>query len=543
MATATVPSCRVRQLNEAPERPDGDYVLLWTVAYRRLAYNFSLDYAVELCRRLRRPLLMFEPLRVGYPWASVRLHTFVLQGMADNAADAARAKVTYYPYVEPEHDAGKGLLAALAERACAVVTDDFPAYFVPRMLARAAEVLDVSLTAIDSHGLLPQRVLDKAYPSAASFRRAVHKVMPEHLPQAPRPSLRAEAVLQGAPLPAKITKRWPVATAAQLEARPEALAKLPIDQEVGPSVVPGGRREGVRRLTAFVDDVLSRYADDRNHPDRGGQSGMSPYLHFGHVSSHEIFAQIAERDDWSMDRLDATAIGKREGFWGMSAEAESFLDEAVVWRELGANMCVQRPDDYMAYGSLPDWAKKTLAEHQEDPREHVYTVGQLARSETDDPIWNAAQNELRRTGRLHNYMRMLWGKRILAWTRTPQDALAALIELNDRYAIDGRDPNSYAGIFWTLGRYDRPWPTHNVFGKVRMMSSASTKRKLQLKRYLETYGTDAAQGKKEAARAREVCERVREQERHDPKPDAKPKHTVSARQDAFAAEGASKSKR
>ncbi|MDH4282798.1 MAG: deoxyribodipyrimidine photolyase, partial [Myxococcales bacterium] len=180
--------------------------------------------------------------------------------------------------------------------------------------------------------------------------------------------------------------------------------------------------------------------------------------------------------------------GAREGWWGMSANAESFLDELVTWRELGFNACAHRAD-YDQYESLPDWARQTLEEHQNDPRPYLYSLEQLESSETHDPIWNAAQTELRETGRLQNYLRMLWGKKILEWSPSPSDALAAMVELNNKYAVDGRDPNSYSGIFWVLGRYDRAWgPERAIFGKIRYMSSENTKRKLRMADYLARFG-------------------------------------------------------
>lgn len=485
---AAVPSLRIRRLNDATERPDGAYVVYWMVAYRRAASNFALDYAIERSRALGRPLLVVETLKTDYPWASDRLHTFILAGMADNARAFSAAGITYHPYVAPAPQAGKGLIAQLCAQACCLVTDDYPSFIIPGMLQEVAGEVGVAMDAVDSYGLLPLRATDKAYPSAYAFRRALHKLLPEHLMALPAPTLKKAAHLTGAKMPAKVRARYPEADAEMLEARPAALARLPIDHTVGPGVVPGGRRAGVKLLKKFVDAVLRNYQTHRNHPDLAGQSGLSPYLHFGHVSPHDAFAQLAAREDWQLHHLAEAGRGAKEGFWGMSPEAEAFLDELVTWRELGANMCVHRPHDYAEYASLPDWAKATLAQHTADSREHHYDLTTLAEGKTDDRLWNAAQRQLREEGILHNYMRMLWGKRVLAWTRTPQEALRVLVELNNRYALDGRDPNSYAGIFWTLGRYDRPWPERPIFGKVRTMTSASTERKLQLKAYLQKYG-------------------------------------------------------
>jgi deoxyribodipyrimidine photo-lyase len=229
------------------------------------------------------------------------------------------------------------------------------------------------------------------------------------------------------------------------------------------------------------------YAKERNHPDSDAASGLSPYLHFGHISSFEVFDALMTQEGWDRDRLAPDTSGKRSGWWGTGESAEAFLDQLITWRELGFNMCARR-DDYDRYESLPDWAQATLAEHAADERRYLYSASELEEASTHDEIWNAAQNQLRREGRLHNYLRMLWGKKILEWSPSPEDALEVMIDLNNKYALDGRDPNSYSGIFWCLGRYDRPWgPERPIFGKVRYMSSENTARKLRLAEYLETY--------------------------------------------------------
>jgi deoxyribodipyrimidine photo-lyase len=188
-------------------------------------------------------------------------------------------------------------------------------------------------------------------------------------------------------------------------------------------------------------------------------------------------------------QLAATPTGGRRGWWGASANAEAFLDELITWRELGYNMCSHRAD-YDRYDSLPAWALATLEEHAHDPRPYLYDLGELEAAETHDPLWNAAQTQLVREGTIQSYLRMLWGKEILEWTRSPRDALARMVELNNKYALDGRDPSSYSGIFWVLGRYDRAWgPERPIFGKVRYMTSESTARKLRVADYVRRYST------------------------------------------------------
>jgi len=487
----TVPDIRLRCLNDDDFRPDGDHVLYWMTSFRRTRYSHSLDRAIELARRFERPLIVLEALRVGYRWASDRHHRFAIDGMADNQAAFEGSGVAYHPYVEPERGAGKGLLEALAEDACAIVTDDFPCFFLPRMQQAAAEKVKVRMEAVDGNGVYPLRATDRVFARAVDLRRHLQKNLPEHLNDRPKVEpLRTHGLPELSSIPTAIAEKWPAASKALLERDEGALAELPIDHDVPPGAIRGGQKAAKERLSAFVEDRLAAYGDGRNHPDEDAASGLSPYLHWGHISAHEVFWTIAKQEDWSPDKLSGHAKGSREGWWKMSSAAESFLDELITWRELGFNLASHR-DDYDAYASLPDWAQKTMAEHAEDERPHVYDLEIFERAQTHDEIWNAAQRELVVTGRMHNYLRMLWGKKIYEWSATPRDALDVMIELNNKYALDGRNPNSYSGIFWVLGRYDRAWgPERPIFGKLRYMTSDSTRKKLKLKQYLATYGTD-----------------------------------------------------
>jgi deoxyribodipyrimidine photo-lyase len=232
---------------------------------------------------------------------------------------------------------------------------------------------------------------------------------------------------------------------------------------------------------------LNQYEEARNHPDDDISSGLSPYLHFGHISVHEVVAQVLRYEGWQPSRLATTATGAKEGWWGVSRSADAFLDQIVTWRELGFNMADRRPDSEQ-FESLPRWAVDTLEAHASDARRYTYTLDQFREASTHDPLWNAAQRQLLTEGRLHNYLRMLWGKKILEWTASPREALDVMVELNNRFALDGRDPNSYSGIFWVLGRYDRPWPERPIFGTVRCMTSESTARKLRVKAYIRRHG-------------------------------------------------------
>jgi len=482
------PRIRVSQVNKAPVRRDGDFVLYWMTANRRRQWNFSLQRAAWWAGELNKPLVVVEALRVGYRWACDRFHRFIMEGMADNAQSFRNSGALYYPYVEMKKDEGKGLLRALGESACVVVTDNFPSYFLPRMIDAAGRQVSSCLERVDSNGLAPLDSADKAFTTAYSFRRHLQKILPLYLNGFPEPDPLTGfdlPVIQNLPDP--ITRQWPPATREILRADSAALARFPIDHKVGPATMKGGAKEARETLDLFIGACLRRY-EERNHPDAEVTSNLSPYLHFGHISSHQVFSAVMEVERWTPDKFSVKADGRRQGWWGVGEAAESFLDQLITWRELGYNMCRFR-DDYDAYESLPDWARKTLEEHAIDRREYRYSPEEFENGRTHDFLWNAAQNQLRREGRLHNYLRMLWGKKILEWTGSPREASRVMIELNNKYSLDGRDPNSYSGIFWVLGRYDRAWQERSIFGKVRYMSSESAMRKLRLKKYLERYAS------------------------------------------------------
>lgn len=483
----SVPTVRIRTLNDRPLEPRGRHVLYWMTSFRRARANFALERAIELAQELDRPLVILEALRIGYPFASERLHAFVLEGMADNAKRLAKTRALYLPYVEPSAGAGKGLVEALAAHACAVVGDDWPCLFVPRMQQAAASRIAVRFEVVDSNGLLPMWATPAVFSTAHSLRLYLQKELKPHLLQPPAEDPLAGAKLKAHEgLPAAVAKRWPFAQAELTDL--QLLARLPIDHAVKPVAMRGGAIAAEERLRLFVDEKLDAYPDTRNEPEVDGTSKLSPYLHFGHLSVHQVLWAIAKREKWSPEKLGKSNGGAREGWWKMSPAAEGFLDELVTWRELAHNMSSHRPDDYTQFESLPPWALETHAEHAKDPREHLYTLEQLEASKTHDPLWNAANEQLKRDGWYHNYLRMLWGKKLLEWSRSPKEALARMEHLMNRYSLDGRDPISWSGFMWVLGRYDRAWgPERKVFGKIRYMSSENTARKVRVKKYIERY--------------------------------------------------------
>ena len=485
--STSIQQLRIRTLNQAPLNPAGQYVLYWMIAARRTGWNFALQHAVEMAQQLNSGLVVFEPLRCDYPYASERLHRFMLQGMADNQKETGGRALTYFPWVESSQAQGKGLLEALAKDACLVITDEYPAFFLPQMAQAAAKKLNVCLQTVDGNGLLPLQLVEREYPTAYAFRRFLHKALPAFIDDRPKESPLAGVVLPTVHLADDIKQSWPAADLPTL-LKPRGLRHLPIDHLVDPVTQVGGSCAAASRLENFIARDLDHYADRRNVPDLDSTSRLSPYLHFGHISTHHIFSQLAEKEGWNSQQLSWKPTGQRSGWWGMSTSTEAFLDELVTWRELGYGFCRQRPD-YAEYSALPKWARATLEQHRGDHRPYLYSYQQLCSAQTHDPLWNAAQRQLLTEGRIHGYLRMLWGKKILEWSESPQVALTTMLDLNDRYALDGRDPNAYSGISWCLGRFDRAWgPERPIFGKIRYMTSQNTARKVAVKKYLQRYG-------------------------------------------------------
>ncbi|SRR6056297_1496865 len=486
-----IPKLRHHDANEHSVRPDGDYVLYWMIAFRRTRFNFALQHAVDRANRCGKPLLIFEPLRTRYRWASDRIHRFIIEGMADNAAACAAAGVAYFPYVEPRPGVGTPLLHRLAEKACTVVTDEYPCFFLPHLIEAVKDKIPARLEVIDSNGLIPLRLPDRTFTVAHSYRRWMQKNILDSLvamPQAePLGKLKIKSKSPEELIDPKVLRKWKAADLTDL-IDGDGLSKIPIDHDVVPSpVIRGGAVDAESRLETFVSETLSVYNEDRNHPDEKATTGLSPHLHFGHISAHEIVQRILDHENWTPDQA-SPVNGKNHGFWNTSEPAEAFLDQILTWREIGFNQTFRNPKTYDTLQSLPDWAQKTIRETADDDRPHLYTLDQFENAQTHDELWNAAQREIVRTGVMHNYMRMLWGKKILHWTASVAEALEIMIHLNNKYGLDGRDPNSYCGILWVLGRTDRAWgPKRPVFGSIRYMTSDSARRKLRLGQYLQRF--------------------------------------------------------
>jgi deoxyribodipyrimidine photo-lyase len=475
---------RLRRLNDARIGRGGDYVLYWCQGYRRLDHNHALDYALACAGELEKPLVVYEGLRLDYPWSSRRLHRFILEGMAENAAAAAEQGLNYWPYVETPGQPAKGLLGRLAMRAALVVTDDYPGFIVPGQSAALARKVGVPVFAVDSNSMVPLSLLGATVTAAAHLRPRLHKAFAEAWAHraAARPQVDGAA-------------RKRVAASFDTWKRKDLTAfvdALPVDPTVPPvPSTPGGTSAGRVRLAAFRKGRLAGYAEKRNEPrppEAGHASGLSPYLHFGHLSIEEVVAAVLRTAGrWTPDELRLDRRGRREGYFGAGPDVDAFLDEALTWRDLGFHWHrARRADTESLDRALPRWALATLQAHARDRRAYLYTLEEWEAGATHDRLWNAAQRELVATGTIHSYLRMLWGKKVVEWSRTPEEAYRTLEHLNHKYALDGRDPNSYTGILWCFGLFDRPWaPERPVLGSLRYLSSENAARKFRLGAYYD----------------------------------------------------------
>ncbi len=477
---------RVNQRNKEKPDPKGKYVLYRLQIHRRFQWNHALEYAVNRANEHDKPLLIYEGLRCDYPWASDRFHRFIMESMQELQEEAA-GRVQYIPFIEYEPGEEPAFYETLASEAVEVISDEYPVFIMREQNNRTAKECGVRYTTVDANGIIPLEATEKAAYNAYFFRKIVQRTFPDFYRAAPdNDPLSNLGNRESLDLPDKI-RDGAERSRNDLEDISKCISRLPIDHEVEPVASPGTRKAAIEEFEDFIEHRLDRYHEEANQPDNSAASNMSPWLHFGKISPFEITRRVFEQQPgkWSLDDL-VDQNGSRGSYFSDDPNIESYLDEVITWREVGFHFAWHE-EEIDTFESLPDWVRETLNEHRSDTRPYVYTLEEFEQAETHDEIWNAAQRQLRREGVIHNYLRMLWGKKILEWTPDPETALAYMIELNNKYAVDGRDPNSYSGIFWCLGRFDRPWPERKIYGKVRYMSSDSTRKKCRLSGYLQRY--------------------------------------------------------
>jgi len=447
---------RVRLINQVPENTKGRYVLYWMQIFKRVDFNHALNFAIQQANLRRLPLVVYEGLKYYYPWASDRLHTFILEGVEEKRREFARRGIRYIFYLQKDADSPKNVVAKLAENASILVTDDFPCFIIPKHNESIAKKLQIPIYVVDSNGVIPLSCFDREEYAAYTIRPKIHKLLPTYLKPLPEEEVEVSAERLDIDC---------VETEVTEEKIPSLVAECDIDHSVKPSpIYRGGTTNARKRLKKFLDEILPNYVETRNRPDVDGSSRLSAYLHFGFLSSLEIALAV----------LNAKAPEESK---------DAYLEELIVRRELAYNFTNFNPH-YDSLESLPSWAKATMKKHASDKRPYVYSLEELEAAQTHDELWNAAQREMLVTGEMHNYIRMLWGKNVIAWTKSYEEAFKILVHLNNKYCLDGRDPNSYTGILWCFGKHDRPWMERPVFGMIRYMTSESTGRKFNASRYI-----------------------------------------------------------
>jgi len=437
----------------APAR-GGRSVLYWMQRTQRGKDNHALDVAVRAGNEMRMPVVVCFLAVANFPGANLRSFTFLNQGLPEIEEELAERNIGFVLRRAPECSVER-LAAEMG--ASLVVGDENPLRGPERWRRMVTERLEVPFWTVDSDVVVPTKLIEMPQYGAYTIRPRLQRLLPEFLRPLENP--RAEhgwkrpKGLQAEDPRADITIGW---------------GKL--DRSVTPvEAWRGGPREARRRLKHFVDVILPTYERDRNRPELDGSSRLSPYLHFGHIGPVTVALAINE------------AVRRRPG---LGTARDSFFNEMIVWRELAVNF-VRTCPTYDRLECAEPWARKTIAEHARDEREHLYTLQQMEGAETHDGLWNAAQRQMLHFGWMHNHVRMYWAKKILEWSPDVATAMDRAIYLNDKYFLDGRDPNGYAGVAWAIaGKFDRAWTERPIFGKIRYMSGASTGRKFGSREYI-----------------------------------------------------------
>ncbi|GAC1563577.1 MAG: deoxyribodipyrimidine photo-lyase [Ktedonobacteraceae bacterium] len=439
---------------------DGHYVLYWMQHTQRGQDNHALNAAIALGNALHLPVVVLFVV-AAYPAANLRHYTFMLEGIevAEKYLQKRGTPLILRHGIPPEE------VATLTHelQVAAVISDEAELRTPRAWRTKAKEQLQVPFACVDADVVVPSIYFPNEEWAARTLRPKLQRILPNYLQ--PIVDLETEYPLQQAPIDAGSTQN-PL----------NYLTSLQIDRSVEPSPhFHGGQDEGKRRLGVFIKERLAGYAERRNLPEIAETSELSAYLHFGHISVQQMAWDIEQHVPESTGSAEIDATGGRT----------AYLEELIVRRELAINFALHNPH-YDSLEGCPDWARKTLTKHANDPRQWVYTREELEQAKTHDELWNASQREMVTTGRMHGYMRMYWAKKILEWTASPEDAFNDAVYLNDKYELDGRDANGYTGIAWAIGgKHDRPWaPERPIFGLVRYMALSGMQRKMDTRAYI-----------------------------------------------------------
>jgi len=437
---------RIEQLNARPPKT-GRYVLYWMQAAQRCEYNHALEYAIEQANQANLPVVVLFCLVDDYPEANLRHTHFMLQGLQETQR-TLHGRGMQMVVFDGSPEIG---VPQYGKQATEVVVDAGHLRVQRKWRSNVASKLTCCLTEVETNLIVPlEQVSDKENFSAGTLRPRILRQLDTYM--VPMRHTRPKQDSLGLPL-----KSMDI---SDLEA---TLSQLALDRSVPPAPdFCGGTASAKERLRHFLTHKIDHFANFRNDPSLDYTSGLSPYLHFGQISPLYVALQA--------DKLNSP--GKA-----------SFLEELIVRRELAFNFVHYNPK-YDAYKGLAPWARRTLNFHARDKREYLYTLEQFEQAKTHDPYWNAAQQEMVLTGKMHGYMRMYWGKKILEWTKHPREGFRIALALNNKYELDGRDPNAFAGVAWCFGQHDRAWGERPVYGKIRYMNANGLKRKFDIEAYV-----------------------------------------------------------
>ncbi|MGA6971833.1 MAG: deoxyribodipyrimidine photo-lyase [Candidatus Binatus sp.] len=437
--------------------PNGRCVVYRMRRAQRALDNPALNTAIAAANALGQPVVVFFGLLARHRVANLRHYTFMIEGLVETARKIERRGCGFVLRICEGADSAEGFARLCTEvRPSLVICDEDPARRDAKWNQEALLYPSAPLWSVDADVIVPSALLEKEQFAARTIRPRIGKRLPEFLKPLGNPSVRA---------PWKGDRKL-----KSLPASIELIDQLHIDRSVGPArAFRGGTDAALGALRRFVRDGLSTYAADRNRPEIDGTSQLSPYLHFGQIGPHTVALAIRDAAAPARDR-------------------DAFLEELIVRRELAVNFVRYNPR-FKTLASVEPWADRTIREHARDTRSHLYTEKQLENAESHDALWNAAQRQMVRAGWMHGYMRMYWAKKILEWSPCAAQAYHICVRMNDRYELDGRDPNGYAGIAWAIGgKHDRAWgPERPVYGKIRYMSFASTSRKFDSRAYIEKW--------------------------------------------------------
>jgi len=441
---------RIAYLNDKEEQK-GDYIIYWMQASQRVRYNQALETAIRIANKRSLPILVYFEITDEYPDANLRHYFFMLEGLQEIMEELEKIgiqMIVNYPSDENSTD-----LSELAKDAAMVVTDCGYLNFQVEWREKYAQELSCLLIQVESDVVVPvESVSAKEEFSAGTFRPKISRLLAKYLQPLDMT------------IPGKSSTDYDIASFS-ISNLQSALKKLSIDNSVLPSpVFHGGTSKAEKLLQKFIEEKVCRFESLRNNPSEDYLSHMSPYLHFGQISPLYIALKLKSEAPAEVYRV--------------------YLEELIVRRELAINY-VYYNVGYDQFKGLPKWAKGTLEKHQNDTRKTIYSIAELEHALTHDAYWNAAQQEMVITGKMHGYMRMYWGKKILEWSPTPQEAFQRCIYLNNKYELDGRDPNGYAGVAWCFGKHDRAWKERPIFGKVRFMNDNGLKRKFDMEKYIQ----------------------------------------------------------